>query len=309
MSDAIAAHHAGEALDSQRMPPARFAMDGSTVVDDWPNFQIDGYGTWLWSLGQHLEDIGQSQVPDTLRESVLRVGHYLATFALSPCYDVWEESGTAVHSSTLACVYGGLSTAGRLLGDDDLLASAESVRGKLLSDAARNGFFVKSSENAAVDASLLWLSTPFAVVEPSKASFVTTVDKIVRELTFNGGLRRYPTDTFYGSGAWPVLTGSLGWYYLVLGDLEGARRCRDWISGHFDHFGRLGEQFGGEEHDAEHYHEWLERWGPSAQDLTWSHAMYVVLSIGIEEIEEFDAAREALPILDLPPVILEIGEP
>lgn len=299
----------GETLDPSHMPPARFSLGGSTVVDGWPNFQIDGYGTWLWALGQHLESIGQSEIPDQFRESVVRVGRYLATFALSPCYDVWEERGTSVHSSTLACVYGGLATAGRLLNDGDLLASAETVREWLLNDAERNGFFVKSSESAAVDASLLWLSTPFAVVQPGNGHFATTVDKIVSELTFNGGLRRYPTDTFYGSGSWPVLTASFGWNYLATGDLDGARRCRDWISDHFDRVGRLGEQFGGEERDAERYHEWVERWGPSAQDLTWSHAMYVVLSIGIRDLEELDAARELVPVLDSSSVKREIGEP
>jgi GH15 family glucan-1,4-alpha-glucosidase len=309
IDDVIERSQRGETLDPSHMPPARFSLGGSTVVDGWPNFQIDGYGTWLWALGQHLQSTGQSEVPDQFRESVVRVGRYLATFALSPCYDVWEESGTAVHSSTLACVYGGLSTAGRLLNDGDLLDSAATVRGQLLDDAARNGYFVKSSESNAVDSSLLWLSTPFAAVEPNNGYFAHTVDKIVGELTFNGGLRRYATDTFYGSGAWPVLTGSLGLHYLAVNDTAGARRCRDWISDHFDRLGRLGEQFGGEERDAEHFREWVGRWGPSAQDLTWSHAMYVVLSIGIRDLEELPGAEELLPVLDSQPVILGIGEP
>jgi GH15 family glucan-1,4-alpha-glucosidase len=281
IDDVIARSQRGERLDPLHMPPARFSLGGSTVTDDWPNFQIDGYGTWLWSLGRHFESTGQAEVPDQFRESVVRVGRYLAALSLSPCYDVWEESGTAIHTSTLACVYGGLVTAGRLTNDDSLLAAAETVRGRLLDDASRHGAFVKSSESNAVDASLLWLSTPFAVVAPDDARLAVTVERIVSELTFDGGLRRYPTDTFYGSGAWPVLTGSLGLHYLARGDTAGARRCRDWISDHFDRLGRLGEQFGGEQRDSVHYREWVERWGPPAQDLTWSHAMYVVLSIAI----------------------------
>ena len=51
---AIEWHRQGKPLHPDHMPPARFALDGSNVVDDWPNFQIDGYGTWLWSFGQHL---------------------------------------------------------------------------------------------------------------------------------------------------------------------------------------------------------------------------------------------------------------
>ena len=79
-----------------------------------------------------------------------------------------------------------------------------------------------------------------------------------------------------------MLTASLGWYYLTVGDLdEGEAMLGEWVSARFDDEGLLGEQFDGELRDAPHYHEWVERWGPPATDLTWSHAMYVVLSIAI----------------------------
>ena len=81
-----------------------------------------------------------------------------------------------------------------------------------------------------------------------------------------------------------MLTASLGWHYLAVGDLDAARRCRDWVAGHFDDEGRLGEQFGGERRDPEHYREWVDRWGPPARDLTWSHAMYVVLCAALDDL-------------------------
>ena len=139
------------------------------------------------------------------------------------------------------------------------------------------GRYVKSTESDEVDASILWLSTPFRVVEPDDRNFAETVRVIEERLRLDGGLRRYPTDTYFGSGAWPVLTASIGWHYLSVGDPDAARLARDWVAAHFDEQGRLGEQFGGERRDPEHYLEWVERWGPPAKDLTWSHAMYVVL--------------------------------
>jgi GH15 family glucan-1,4-alpha-glucosidase len=275
----------GVALDPTHMPPARFSLGGATVRDDWPNFQVDGYGTWLWAFGEHLRATGQSELPDQYRESVRRVGNYLATLGLSPCYDVWEENGNAVHTSTLACVYGGLATAARLLDDDWLLSAAKKIQTHLLDGAAENGYFVKSNQNTDVDSSALWLASPFHVVSSNDPAFARTVDLITDRLTLDGGLRRYSTDIYFGSGAWPVLTASLGWHYLALGDREGAHECKDWITSHFDELGRLGEQFGGENRDPRHYLEWVERWGPPAQDLTWSHAMYVVLSIALAEEE------------------------
>jgi GH15 family glucan-1,4-alpha-glucosidase len=293
IDDVIEKHRRGDVISPLDMPPARFALDGTTVVDDWPNFQIDGYGTWLWSLGQHLAMSGITEVPDEFLDSVRRVAKYLTAFALSTCYDVWEENGDALHTSTLACVYGGLSAAGHFLGNEDITATAAAVRAHVLDAAAKSGYFVKSSTNDDVDASALWLSAPFGVVEPNDDCFAKTVSMIEDRLTFDGGIRRYPTDVYFGSGAWPVLTGSLGWHYVDLGDFDGARRCLTWIEHHFDEEGRLGEQYGGEARDPAHYYEWVERWGLPAKDLMWSHAMYVVLSLAINEASPTEESRMA----------------
>lgn len=283
IDDVIDVHDRGEALNPLNMPPARFALDGSVVVDDWPNFQIDGYGTWLWSLGQHLDCTGATQIPEEYLNSVRRVARYLAAFAFTPCWDVWEENGDAVHTSTLACVYAGLMAAGRLLGDRSYLDEAARVKARLMDDARLHGYFAKSSLNDDVDASCLWLETPFGVVTSDDDYFATTITLIEERLTLDGGIRRYPTDVYFGSGAWPVLTGSLGWHYAASGDLESAERCRAWIASHFDEDGQLGEQFGGEGRDRSHYDEWVARWGLPAKELMWSHAMYVLLCKAIED--------------------------
>lgn len=280
----------GEELDPTIMPPARFALDGTSVIDDWPNFQIDGYGTWLWSLGQHLAESNRS-LPKELRSSVARAARYLATFALTPCYDVWEENGSAVHSSTLACVYGGLTTAADLLDDPSHLEIAVAVRNRL-QEGVLNGVYVKSSANSDVDASELWLLTPFHAVDPSDRNFANTVTAIEDRLTLDGGIRRYSTDVYFGSGAWPVLTASLGWNAAVTGDLEKAKRCLTWIAAHFDGSGLLGEQFGGDGRDPAHFDEWVGRWGHPAKDLTWSYAMYVVLMLAIDEVENSNTSYD-----------------
>ena len=278
VSAALGRLSAGLPVEAQAMPPARFSLEGAVVDDDWPNFQVDGYGTWLWSLHQHLQAAGGLALPSRLVLAVKSTARYLAAFGTSPCFDVWEEDGGSVHTATLGCVYAGLRSAAAMLQDGALAEQAEAVRASVLGRARPDGYFSKSDHSGDVDGALLWLGVPFHVVPLHDPAFVETVARILAELDLDGGVRRNPADTYYGGGAWPVLTASLGWYYTSVGDLAAAERCLSWVEARFDDEGRLGEQFGGEERDANTYREWAHRWGPPAADLLWSHAMYIVLA-------------------------------
>jgi len=210
---------------------------------------------------------------------------YLAELGTSPCFDVWEESGGSVSTATLGCVYAGLRAAAAMLEDTALAERAESLQGFLLEQARRVGHFAKSDQSLGVDAALLWLCEPFHVVPPGDHALVETVRCITSELDLDGGVRRYPTDTYYGGGAWPVLTASLGWYYAAAGEVDKARTRLDWVAEHVDDQGRLAEQFGGDRRDPEHYRQWVARWGFPAADLAWSHAMYVVLATTLAALD------------------------
>jgi len=269
---------AGQAVDRAMLPPTRFGLDGSAVADDWPNFQIDGYGTWLWALLEHLSMTGHGALPAGLRESVARAAQFVAAFALDPCYDVWEENPDAVHTSTLACIYGGLRAAADMLADPGLSERAREIQMHVRTGALAAGRFQKSNISREVDASMLWLATPFGLVDGSDPQFVAAVEQIAAQLDLDGGIRRYPSDTFYGGGAWPVLTAWLGWHHAATGDYGAARRRLAWVAGRIDADGRLGEQFGGERRLPEMYRAWVDRWGHPARDLLWSHAMHAVLS-------------------------------
>jgi GH15 family glucan-1,4-alpha-glucosidase len=274
---AVEKRRANKVIDPGDLPPARFALDGSLLDDDWPNFQIDGYGTWLWSLREHLQLSGLTDLPSSRRDAVERAARFLATFAFDPCFDVWEMSGTAVHTSTLASVYAGLTAASAMLGDRGLAARAEEVRASVLASAGSAVRFKKSSVSGETDASTLWLASPFRLVESRDPVFLATVSAVERDLFFEGGLRRFPGDTYFGGGAWPVLTASLGWHYASVGDRPRALACQSWIEARFSADGELGEQFGGELRDRPMYDQWANHWGPPARQLVWSHAMYLVL--------------------------------
>jgi GH15 family glucan-1,4-alpha-glucosidase len=276
MGAAVQRREASKELEPATMPPARFSLAGSVVADDWPNFQIDGYGTWLWSLREHLGQPARP-LPEEFVGVVAQTARYLSSFWDAPCFDVWEEAGTSIHTSTLGCVYAGLRAAAELLGDASYDDVAATVKCRVIDRARAAGYFEKSNDDPQVDASLLWIATPFRVVAPEDATFAETVRRIENELQLGVGLRRYGRDTYFGGGAWPVLTASLGRHYVATGEHESARRCLEWIERHFDDQGRLGEQFGGDRRDPEMYRKWVDRWGPPARDLLWSHAMYLLL--------------------------------
>jgi len=267
----------GQENVAAEMPPARFALDGSVTLDDWPNFQIDGYGTWLWSLCHHVGCWDAGPLAGELAESAELAGRYLEAVGQDPCFDCWEESGTDVHTSTLACVYGGLAAASVLTGSTHARRKAEEVADNIASRVSNGGTFAKSSAHAGVDASLLWLAVPFGAVEVQDPVMAATASAIEEGLALDGGIRRYKEDTYYGGGAWPLLTAWLGWYRASQGDLEAARRCASEVERRYDSAGRLPEQVGGETRDPTDYLLWVGRWGEPAADLTWSHAMYFVL--------------------------------
>jgi len=269
------------------MPPARFALDGTAVADDWPNFQVDGYGTWLWALADHIERWRADELAGELACSVELVSAYLEAVGLDPCYDCWEENGDAVHTSTLACVHAGLVAAATLTGRQSASHMAAKVAERVMGDMHEGGRFAKSSADRGVDASLLWLAVPFGVVSLADPTMAATASQIAATLDLDGGTRRYASDTYYGGGAWPLLTAWLGWYYARAGDLGAAKQRLGWVSEHIDAQGRLPEQVGGDGRNPGAYYEWVALWGPPAADLAWSHAMYLVLC---DELDERQAA-------------------
>lgn len=276
---AVSRRRAGDAVDAARMPPARFSLEGDAIDDGWPNFQLDGYGTWLWALDQHLHrDGGTTTLPPEWELAATQAATYISELGTLPCFDVWEEGEGSVHTATLGCVYSGLCAAARMLCDTRLEDRAESLKVLLLAQAEREGYFVKSDHSRDVDAALLWLCQPFGIVDSKEAHFAETLGRVAAGLELEGGLRRYADDTYYGGGAWPVLTASLGICYASRGDLAEAERCMNWVAERVDSEGRLAEQYGGGRRDPEHYQLWVQRWGPPAVDLVWSHAMYVVLA-------------------------------
>lgn len=267
-----------EGLDPgpSQMLPTRYKLDGQPEDDSWPNFQLDGYGTWLWGLAEHIRMTGEPGLVSEVSAAVDLTVRYLSLAWQLPNYDCWEEFGDRVHPATLACLYGGLTAINRYLRRDDVSALAGRIRSFVLTHGTSGGRFVKSVGHGGVDASLIWLAVPFAVVEPQNPLMVATVQEIERRL-YHQGVHRYPEDTYYGGGEWPLLASWLGWYYCRAGRPEAALPLLEWVESCASPSGELPEQVSTHVNAPEYLPEWQKRWGPVATPLLWSHAMYLVL--------------------------------
>lgn len=286
MQAAIDRHQHGDPVEARTAPPARFTLEGQVDVDDWPNFQIDGYGTWLWALDLYLAQ-KETLLPPTWTDVVWLTVLYIAELALEPCFDVWEENEGKTHTSTVCSVLAGLRAALRLFAkksDSELyvVTAAIDKAQRWLKARSQNGWFSKSDGDEDVDASTIWLAAPMAVVAIDDPVMHETIKRISQTLEYDGGIRRYAADTYYGGGAWPVLTCSLGLYHARAGRITEATACLNSTLAHMSRDGSLCEQFGGDVRSPERYQSWVDMWGTPAQDLMWSHAMVVGLIVELE---------------------------
>lgn len=286
-SDAIArvvdAQAAGTPLPDGEMLPTRFTLDGQRGTDEeqWWDFQLDGYGTWLWAVWQHAQRHGL----DIHRwaGAIEKTAEYLVSSWERPCYDWWEEHSEAVHISTLGCVAAGLQAAhssGVLSAgsSENAQVAAQRILQRIKSDGVIDGHLCKWIGNPKVDGSLAALIAPLGVIPPQSELARSTLDAIERDLERDGGVYRFQDDVFFGGGRWPLLTAFLGLGRSAQGQRGAAEKYLQWVLACADRDGNLPEQDSQLLLHPEHFEDWVSRWGQVAQPLLWSHAMALRLA-------------------------------
>ena len=275
--DAVQTHR----VNGQVMMPARFTLSGqeeSPGGEEWPNYQTDCYGFWLWAVADHIRR--GAALDDQLQAAIRLTIRYLLAAGDQPCYDCWEEHPGHRHTSTLAAVAAGLRDAGTLVDDPAATAMASRLIERITGpDHTLAGSFIRYPGDTRVDGSLLWIAVPFALIDADTDLYRTTVKRVRQELHQpGGGVRRYQGDTFYGGSQWILLAASLGWSSLALGHREHAETLHAWIEAQADHNGHLPEQIANNVQSPHMLAYWQARWGATATPLLWSHAMHIVLT-------------------------------
>lgn len=261
----------------------RYTVDGHETGEDWQDFQLDGYGTWLWSLDQHSRRHGRSREPFV--EGAELTVRYLVAFWQLPSYDWWEEHGTLRHPSSLAAIRAGLLAAATWPELDVELraraaSAAEAIAELIAVEGMVGGRLAKWLGGDGIDSSLISCSTPFGLHTPTSPVTTRTIAEIERRIV-RSGVYRYPEDTYYGGGEWILLAAFLGWHYAEVGAETRAHELLDWIAEQADAQLYLPEQVSEHALFPERLSSWEKRWGPIAKPLLWSHGMYLTLALAL----------------------------
>lgn len=257
--------------------PVRFELDGSLDKSDWPNFQIDCYGAWLWCLEEYVNTTGDRSFLSEVQPSVELTVSYLETVWTFACFDCWEEHNYRRHTSSLACVTGGLSSAARLYDNREAKKLSETVRHQILKTITPEGIFPKFLTGYGIDSSNIWLSVPFNVVPRNTPAMTKTIEAMESSLKQEGGLYRYPEDSYYGGGRWPLLNSFLAWHKIEVGKVEEAEELLLWVEGQANENGHFPENNYDIPLHPEKTKKWIEKWGVRVSPpLLWTQAMYLI---------------------------------
>ena len=263
----------------------RYKLDGEEGTEPWGNFQLDGYGTYLWALGYFFKHFSSNDLLEESRWSIQVVVEYIIRFWHTGCLDCWEET-QGVHAATLATIYAGLKASSpymSVIQERHAILIMEAVKEKLESDYVENGHFIANLSEKKLDASLIWMAVPFEVISVDNRYMKNTVEKIEKQLLSNGGVKRYFDDNYYGGGSWLPLTAWVGWYYLKKGNKKKAMQYLEWVESKAEN-GELAEQV--TDINSTEYVEWRNKWGEIAKPLLWSHAMHLILRHEYEDYRE-----------------------
>lgn len=281
IDDLVRRHQVGDTIKEHEYLHTRYTIDGDEAHDEWWNHQLDGYGAWLWGLGDHLRRLTRADEAERFAPAVDATARYLTAFWDRPCYDCWEENGDQIHVATLAAVAAGLRVAAEWPGvSSEVQSAAEAavaaIEARVRDQGTMNGHLVKWLGGRDIDASLLFCAIPYRLFIPNDPLMQATVAELFRQLVHDG-IHRHSDDTFFGGGEWVLLTALLGSYQVAVGDRDGARSKLQWTAGQVTDDGWLPEQVSAHLLHPECFDEWEQRWGPVATPLLWSHAMYLNL--------------------------------
>jgi isomaltose glucohydrolase len=264
----------------------RYTVDNNESQEDWTNYQLDGFGIWIWSLDEFIKNTGfksQNQIA-----AVQNLIPYLATFWTDGQFDWWEESFGYQHISTIAAISVGLERCSHwpeISPELRSLAKETSVKIEeyVLKFGVQDGHLIKWIGNNNVDGSLAALVAPLNFLKHDSTLAKRTLDEISTKLGLLG-THRHLSDVYFGGGQWLILSSFLALGYIAIGERDLGEKVLTWIESQANENSELPEQVTQNLLFPEMRGEWIKKWGEPALPLLWSHAMYLILQGELEKV-------------------------
>lgn len=256
-------------------------------------FQPDQAGAMLWAIYNfYQENLSGAQKQEIL---IRRLADGLTDdwqdrYFFTNTVDLWEEknrqTSTQVennHTYSLAACASGLITAAKIFKGKKWEEAAQQMI-KQINEAYRvdKKIFVRNHgkiDDLNIDASLLGLVYPFAVIKANDPKMINTVKQIEEKIVSNGGVHRYQFDYYdgegsaqEGGGAWPILNFWLAIYFVLAGDKTKAKKYYNWV------IDRVGD-------DCLIPEQIFDDFRTGIKPLVWSHAMFIIASHYLGELK------------------------
>lgn len=254
------------------------------------DFQPDQTGTLLWAIYEYGKDHDLSPLAKKIVEKSTKglVGVWAGDQFKTTIEDLWEERIAHPRfqnnlTYALAACAAGLERANDIVPNRRAKTVAKQMRSLIEKEAydERVGYFTRRfggpiSYHKIIDASMLGLIWPFAVVAADDPRMAQTVDAIEAKITDGLGLYRYQFDHYegeiegshvhykMGAGAWPLLT---FWMSIVQSKMGNRKEAEEYFWLVLDQLGTdllIPEQI---------FPKGDPRVG--VKPLLWSHAMFV----------------------------------
>lgn len=257
--------------------PQIYSLKGISEGNKWPNFQTDCYGAWLWGISAYANHTKDFAILDECKDSISLTIDYLKMTWEMPCFDPWEEYGQERAIGTLGSIGGGLIAINEFLKETSIADWIKEIRSALRDSAKDCGYLPKYIGSDEIDASSIWLFTPFNVFDANDPLTEATITRVREKLLVGGGVKRYLKDVYFGGGEWIILTCWLAWHDINIGNLEEAEALIQWCESHTEKDGLFPEQSLEHLNYPEFKDVWEKNWWhESPAPLLWAHGMYII---------------------------------
>jgi isomaltose glucohydrolase len=285
ISDLISRNRSGEQIDPEDHLHCRYSIDGLEADEDWTNFQLDGFGTWLWAANEFRNN--GNILDQSIFSATTTLIPYLIEFWATPSFDWWEESFGEQHVSTIGCISAGLLA---IQGWQEIspelrasaLATALEIKDFVMEFGVVNQHLTKWIGTDALDGSLAALIAPMNWITETEIARKTLYE--ISHQLGDLGTHRHVNDVYFGGGPWPLLSVFLALGKASMGETDSVKRTLEWLVQCTNEAFELPEQLPVDLLYPEERDGWIEKWGTPAQPLLWSHAMFLILKKKVEEI-------------------------